>query len=63
LDVLENEKLGSLTAQQQEAFRKLQQMHNVMLTPHIAGWTHESKLKIARVLADKLTRFLSALPE
>jgi D-3-phosphoglycerate dehydrogenase len=63
LDVLENEKLGSLTAQQQEAFRKLQQMHNVMLTPHIAGWTHESKLKIARVLADKLTRFLSALPK
>jgi D-3-phosphoglycerate dehydrogenase / 2-oxoglutarate reductase len=26
----------------------------VILTPHIAGWTHESNIKIAEVLADKI---------
>lgn len=57
LDVLEYEKLsfehlfeGELPA----AFRYLLQSDNVILTPHIAGWTIESKERLARVIADKI---------
>ena len=33
----------------------------VILTPHIAGWTHESNVKLARVLADKISLLLPML--
>jgi D-3-phosphoglycerate dehydrogenase len=35
-------------------FRKLATMENVIFTPHIGGWTVESKVKLATVLADKI---------
>ncbi len=37
-----------------EAFQYLIQSDKVMLSSHIAGWTHESNEKIAKVLADKI---------
>lgn len=37
-----------------EAFKQLIECDNVMLSSHIAGWTHESNEKIARVLAGKI---------
>lgn len=55
LDVLENEKLGMLTAAQREAFDWLSQSDRVLFTPHVAGWTHESYVKINEVLVDKIT--------
>jgi D-3-phosphoglycerate dehydrogenase len=33
-------------------------MENVILSPHIAGWTLESKEKLAQVIADKIVRKL-----
>ena len=33
--------------------------HRVVLTPHVAGWTAESKEKLARVLAEKMIRVMS----
>jgi D-3-phosphoglycerate dehydrogenase len=30
-----------------------------ILTPHIAGWTHESNVKIAEILADKIIQVFS----
>ena len=54
LDVLENEKLHTLTEQQQKNFEYLTQANNVILTPHIAGWTHESYVKINEVLVEKI---------
>ncbi|WP_299823461.1 NAD(P)-dependent oxidoreductase [uncultured Pontibacter sp.] len=54
LDVLENEKLYTLTEQQLQNFNYLAQAGNVILTPHIAGWTHESYVKINEVLVDKI---------
>ncbi|MDX5421539.1 MAG: phosphoglycerate dehydrogenase [Hymenobacteraceae bacterium] len=54
LDVLENEKLHTLTARQQENFHYLASAENVVLTPHIAGWTHESYVKINEVLVEKI---------
>ncbi len=57
LDVLEYEKFSFesiQTGQLPEAFQKLIQMDNVVLSPHIAGWTHESNEKMARVLFQKI---------
>ena len=37
-----------------EPFRFLASHPRVVLTPHVAGWTHESHLKLSRVLVDKI---------
>ena len=37
-----------------ETYRFLIESPQVVLTPHIAGWTHESNLKMALILADKI---------
>lgn len=37
-----------------EAFQYLIQAENVLLSPHIAGWTMESKEKLAQVIVDKI---------
>ena len=39
-----------------EPFRFLAVHPRVVLTPHVAGWTHESHLKLSRVLADKIRK-------
>jgi D-3-phosphoglycerate dehydrogenase len=52
LDVLEIEKFPNLASQ--SWFSALTKNQNVILTPHIAGWTFESYRKISEVLARKL---------
>ncbi|HLP21283.1 MAG TPA: NAD(P)-dependent oxidoreductase [Chitinophagales bacterium] len=59
LDVLENEKLETLSANEQEDFGQLIQHNRILLTPHIAGWTHESKRRIAEVLLEKIRKVYS----
>lgn len=54
LDVLENEKLTSLSEEQQCAFQYLASQQNILFTPHIAGWTFESHYKINQILVQKL---------
>ncbi|HEY3402984.1 MAG TPA: NAD(P)-dependent oxidoreductase [Ohtaekwangia sp.] len=54
LDVLENEKLDKLTAAQAESFQYLSKQTNVIFTPHIAGWTFESHIKINVALVTKI---------
>lgn len=54
LDVLENEKLAKLIPDQQAAFDYLRQSDRVVLTPHVAGWTHESYVRINEVLVRQL---------
>ena len=57
LDVLEYEKTSFETLFEGElpaAFKDLIQMDNVLLTPHIAGWTVESKIKLAEVIFEKI---------
>lgn len=57
LDVLEYEKFSFEAIQSDqlpEAFAKLIKMQNVILSPHIAGWTIESHFKLGKVLADKI---------
>ncbi|WP_210490432.1 NAD(P)-dependent oxidoreductase [Rufibacter aurantiacus] len=59
LDVLENEKLKTLTSEQHERLTYLMDHPRVILTPHIAGWTHESYVRINEVLVHKLAGFLA----
>ncbi len=54
LDVLEYEGLSFEAIQQSTGFSKLTTMVNVLLTPHIAGWTHQSNMKMANVLVEKV---------
>ena len=58
LDVLEYEKLSFESLFQDgnipEAFQYLLKADNVILTPHIAGWTFESHEKLAQVIVDKI---------
>jgi len=57
LDVLEYEKLsfeGIDASKLPEDFQYLINSDKVVLSPHIAGWTHESHFKLAKVLADKI---------
>jgi D-3-phosphoglycerate dehydrogenase / 2-oxoglutarate reductase len=58
LDVLENEKLDKLNPEQKITFDKLAQSERVILTPHIAGWTHESYVRINEVLIEKIKDYL-----
>lgn len=59
LDVLENEKIHALPAKQKEIFDQLIAFPNVLITPHVAGWTFESYKKINEVLRDKIKRYLA----
>jgi D-3-phosphoglycerate dehydrogenase len=54
LDVLENEKLKTLSDEQRLYFNELVNAPNVLFTPHVAGWTHESYRKINEVLVQKI---------
>lgn len=38
------------------AFQELLKMDNVLLSPHVAGWTVESKEKLAQTVVDKIKR-------
>lgn len=59
LDVLEYEKssfenLFTNSKDIPEPLEELLQMDNVLLSPHVAGWTVESKEKLAQTIVDKI---------
>jgi D-3-phosphoglycerate dehydrogenase / 2-oxoglutarate reductase len=54
LDVLENEKLDTLTSEQTEELDFLLQNDTVLITPHIAGYSNEAFLKMSEVILKKL---------
>jgi D-3-phosphoglycerate dehydrogenase len=58
LDVLEYEdsSFENLSGKFPDAFRFLIESDKVILTPHIAGWTVESNIKLAKVLVDKILK-------
>jgi len=58
LDVLEYEKksfdFGDFFMNKPKPFKYLRKAPNVLLTPHVAGWTVESKEKLAQTIVDKI---------
>ncbi len=56
LDVFEFEESNfeDVSGNNSKGMDYLKQSNKVLLSPHIAGWTHESNEKIARVLAEKI---------
>ena len=54
LDVLENEKINSLNEKEQEQLQYLEAQANVLLTPHIAGYSNEAYKGMSEVLIEKL---------
>lgn len=65
LDVLEYEKSSfenlfkRSNEEMPKAFRYLIQSKNVILSPHIAGWTVESKEKLAQTVVSKIAKFFT----
>jgi D-3-phosphoglycerate dehydrogenase len=60
LDVYENEKLSSMNPIQRKNFNYLLKQPNVMISPHVAGWTYESYEKINQVLVSKLEMWMQS---
>lgn len=63
IDVLEYESVSfeQLDADElPQPFQRLRAMDNVIITPHVAGWTFESHVKIGKVLAEKMSAVLNA---
>jgi len=56
LDVLEYEKRSfeAWFTSKPKPFKYLKKAKNVLLTPHVAGWTVESKEKLAQTIVDKV---------
>ncbi len=60
LDVFENEKPNTYTKKESIMYDKLYDFDNVVLSPHVAGWTVESKERLASILLDKITKIVVA---
>lgn len=56
LDVLENEKFNNYTSEQMKDFDALVELPNVILTPHVGGWSFESYVRISEVLVEKIKK-------
>jgi D-3-phosphoglycerate dehydrogenase len=67
LDVLENEKSSFENLNGDEMPTSLQYLldsNKVILTPHVAGWTMESNIKLSQVLLEKIRKvFSQAVPQ
>ena len=58
LDVFENEKPHLYSANEKLLFEKLFSFENTVFSPHIAGWTVQSKRRLADILLNKIRRVL-----
>ena len=59
LDVLPNEKINIWSQEEQILFDQLKSYPNTLFSPHVAGWTTESYIKINSVLLEKIKHLFS----
>jgi D-3-phosphoglycerate dehydrogenase len=57
LDVFENEKPENYNVKEKMIYEDLLKFKNIIVTPHIAGWTKESKEKLSKILFEKILLF------
>lgn len=59
LDVLdiESSSFTEIINDKNEDFHKLNSFKNVIITPHIAGWTFESNIKLSKIVVDKINNY------
>ena len=59
LDVLdiESSSFTEIINDKNEDFYKLNSLKNVIITPHIAGWTFESNLKLSETIVNKIKTY------
>jgi len=58
LDVFENEKPYTYSEAEKVLFEQLYSFENVVVSPHVAGWTVESKRRLADILLNKIREVL-----
>lgn len=56
LDVLEEEPLDRMSGASRESVSNILKQSNVIITPHIAGYSHESLYKMSKALSGKIVR-------
>ena len=64
LDVLEHESTSFesfVSSEAPESFNYLLKSDKVVLSPHIAGWTHESNYKMSKIIAEKMIKELKGI--
>ena len=59
LDVIENEKLHTYTHDEKDLLQQLIAYPNIIITPHVGGWTHESYQRINEVIIEKVKEFIA----
>ncbi len=58
IDVFEDEPINKGRIHALEIYQRLMALDNVVATPHVAGWTVQSKYKLVKVLMDKIEEAL-----
>ena len=58
LDVFENELVETYSIHEKAMLTELAETKKVQFSPHIAGWTHQSKFKLAKSLSVKIVSIL-----
>ena len=63
LDVLENENINfeNLNSLNTNELNFLKKSSKVILTPHIAGWSHESNILMSKILTKKILSLLKSI--
>ncbi len=60
MDVFENEKPATFSKEEKEMYERLYSFENTIFSPHVAGWTQESKFKLSKVILEKLEKILAS---